>query len=100
MFPPSQILGVPVGHHIYLRALVGGRLVVRPYTPVSPKKQEGSFDLVVKIYTQGQSPLNPAGGYMSQYLDQLNIGDAVEVIERYCEATNGPAIMDARKRVE
>lgn len=75
----SQVLGVPVGQHVYIRAWIGGHVVVRPYTPVSPKEQKGCFDLIVKIYLHGTSFRYPGGGKMSQHLDSLRIGDSIEV---------------------
>ena len=46
-----------------------GAAVVRPYTPISTNAMIGRFELLVKIYDQGA---------MSQHLDGLQIGDAVE----------------------
>ena len=46
-----------------------GAAVVRPYTPISTNAMVGRFELLVKIYAQGA---------MSQHLDGLQIGDAVE----------------------
>lgn len=37
------------GQHIYLSAKVDGKLVVRPYTPVSSDDDKGYVDLVVKV---------------------------------------------------
>ncbi|CAN7988128.1 unnamed protein product [Ixodes hexagonus] len=78
-YQSQVVLGVPVGQHLFLRARLGGRLVVRPYTPVSGPEQRGSFDLIVKVYSRGTSFTFPAGGTMSQHLDHLRIGDPVEV---------------------
>lgn len=48
--PTSQhVLGLPVGQHIYLSALVDGKLCIRPYTPVSSDDDHGFVDLVVKV---------------------------------------------------
>jgi cytochrome-b5 reductase len=46
-----------------------GAAVVRPYTPISTNAMIGRFELLVKIYAQGA---------MSQYLDGLQMGSAVE----------------------
>lgn len=70
----SQVLGVPVGQHVHIRAWIGGPLVVRPYTPVSPKEQKGCF-----WHLHGTSSQYPGGGKMSQHLDSLRIGDSIEV---------------------
>ena len=48
---PSErhILGLPVGKHIFLSAKVDGKLVVRPYTPVTSDDDRGHMDLVIKV---------------------------------------------------
>ncbi|XP_076804022.1 NADH-cytochrome b5 reductase 3-like isoform X1 [Clavelina lepadiformis] len=78
---PSEkhILGLPVGMHIFLSAKVNGKLVVRPYTPVTSDDDKGHMDLVIKVYFKNTHPKYPDGGKMSQYLDNLKIGDAVNV---------------------
>jgi hypothetical protein len=47
---PEHILGLPVGKHMHLSAVVNGKKVVRPYTPVSSDDDVGYFDLVIKTY--------------------------------------------------
>lgn len=32
---PQHVLGLPIGQHIYLTAIVDGKTVIRPYTPIS-----------------------------------------------------------------
>lgn len=39
----------PAGQHIYLSAKIDGKLVVRPYTPVSSDDDKGVVDLVIKV---------------------------------------------------
>jgi len=75
----EQVLGLPVGKHIYLSATINGELIVRPYTPTSSDKDKGYFDLVIKVYKAGVHPKFPDGGKMSQYLDSLNVGDKIDV---------------------
>ncbi|XP_062990329.1 NADH-cytochrome b5 reductase 3-like [Elgaria multicarinata webbii] len=74
----DDILGLPVGQHIYLSARINGNLVVRPYTPVSSDDDKGFVDLVVKIYFKGVHPKFPEGGKMSQYLENLRIGETID----------------------
>ncbi|XP_077452922.1 NADH-cytochrome b5 reductase 2 [Stigmatopora argus] len=74
----DHILGLPVGQHVYLSAKVNGSLVVRAYTPVSSDNQQGYVDLVVKVYYKNSHPSFPAGGKMSQYLDNMTTGDAID----------------------
>ncbi|XP_072419383.1 NADH-cytochrome b5 reductase 3-like [Chiloscyllium punctatum] len=73
----EHILGLPVGKHVYLSARIDGNLIVRPYTPVSSDDDKGFVDLVVKIYFKGVHPKFPEGGKMSQYLEDLKIGDTI-----------------------
>ena len=76
---PDQPLGLPVGHHLYLRATINNEMVMRPYTPTSLTTERGSFELVVKIYRAHEDPKHPQGGKMSQFLDHLHIGETVDV---------------------
>ncbi|XP_029430013.1 NADH-cytochrome b5 reductase 1 isoform X2 [Rhinatrema bivittatum] len=75
---PDHVLGLPVGKHVYLSARIDGSLVVRPYTPISSDEDKGYVDLVIKIYFKGTHPKFPDGGKMSQYLENLAIGDMIE----------------------
>uniref|UniRef100_A0A8C9X851 NADH-cytochrome b5 reductase n=1 Tax=Sander lucioperca TaxID=283035 RepID=A0A8C9X851_SANLU len=75
---PEHILGLPIGQHIYLSAKIDGKLVVRPYTPVSSDDDKGYVDLVVKIYFKDVNPKFPEGGKMSQYLESLRINDTID----------------------
>jgi cytochrome-b5 reductase len=67
---PKQSLGLPIGQHIWLISDIDGEEIKRSYTPTSTNDDLGYFDLVVKIYPKGK---------MSQYLDQLQIGDKIRV---------------------
>lgn len=76
---PDQVFGLPVGKHIFLCAVINGKLCMRAYTPTSAVDEVGYFDLLVKIYYKGVHPKFPNGGLMSQHLDSLPIGSTVEV---------------------
>jgi cytochrome-b5 reductase len=71
---PDQLLGLPPGQHVVLRARVpdAEEPILRPYTPVSKPATRGYFELLVKVY--------PApSGKMGRYLDALEPGrDFVE----------------------
>jgi len=67
---PKQSLGLPIGQHIWLTTEIDGEEIKRSYTPTTTNDDLGYFDLVVKIYPKGK---------MSQYLDQLKIGDTLRV---------------------
>ncbi|KAM3933721.1 NADH-cytochrome b5 reductase 1 [Leptodactylus fuscus] len=73
----SQTLGLPPGKFVYLSSRINGNLVVRPYTPVCCN-DKGYVDLIIKVYFKDQNPDFPEGGKMSQYLDNLSIGEAIE----------------------
>lgn len=75
----DQVLGLPVGKHIFLCATVDGKLCMRAYTPTSGVEEVGYFELVVKVYFKGVHPKFPNGGIMSQHLDSLPIGSYLEV---------------------
>jgi cytochrome b involved in lipid metabolism len=72
-------LGLAVGQHVRMHAVVGGKAVARAYTPISRAEQPGSFDLLVKVYRRDEHPQFPEGGVFSQHLDSLSIGDELEV---------------------
>ncbi|XP_061570246.1 NADH-cytochrome b5 reductase 3-like [Cololabis saira] len=74
----EHVLGLPIGQHIYLSAKVDGKLVVRPYTPVSSDDDSGYVELVVKVYFKDVNPKFPEGGKMSQYLENLKINDTID----------------------
>lgn len=75
----DHVLGLPVGQHVYLSARIDGNLVIRPYTPVSSDDDAGYMDLVVKVYFKNVHPKFPDGGKMSQYLEELPLGETVDV---------------------
>ncbi|XP_051978892.1 NADH-cytochrome b5 reductase 2-like [Xyrauchen texanus] len=74
----SHVLGLPIGQHVYLSAKVNGTLVIRAYTPVSSDEDQGYVDLVVKVYFKDTHPNYPDGGKMSQYLNDMKIGDTID----------------------
>lgn len=48
--PQSDIaLGLPVGMHIGLRAVINGEKIKRQYTPVSDGDEKGHVELLVKV---------------------------------------------------
>ncbi|KAK7351143.1 hypothetical protein VNO77_10372 [Canavalia gladiata] len=75
----DQLMGLPVGKHIFLCATVDKKLCMRAYTPSSSVDELGYFDLVVKVYFKGVHPKFPNGGVMSQHLDSLAIGSFLDV---------------------
>jgi nitrate reductase (NAD(P)H) len=76
---PEHRFGLPVGKHVFLYATINGENVVRAYTPTSSDDDLGHFDLVIKVYWANENPRFPEGGKMSQHLETLAVGDAIEV---------------------
>ncbi|SNX81977.1 related to cytochrome-b5 reductase [Melanopsichium pennsylvanicum] len=66
----NNILGLPIGQHISIQANIGGKDVMRSYTPTSSDDDHGFFDLVVKSYEQGN---------VSKYIGSMKIGDLISV---------------------
>jgi len=75
----EHCLGLPIGNHLNIIAKIDGALVIRPYTPVSSDDDLGYMDLVIKVYFKDVHPKFPAGGKMTQYLENLKIGDTIDV---------------------
>uniref|UniRef100_A0A8C3UXS8 Cytochrome b5 reductase 4 n=1 Tax=Catharus ustulatus TaxID=91951 RepID=A0A8C3UXS8_CATUS len=80
MLPKGTLLHVPTGQHVYLKQIIAGTEVVKPYTPVLPSlpldfqespHQDGvHIYLMIKIYSHG---------LFTQALDHLQIGDYISV---------------------
>jgi len=75
----DQLLGLPVGKHIFLCATIDGKLCMRAYTPTSGVEEVGFFDLLIKVYFKGVHPKFPNGGLMTQHLESLSIGSMLDV---------------------
>ncbi|XP_075603728.1 cytochrome b5 reductase 4 isoform X1 [Balearica regulorum gibbericeps] len=80
MLPKSTHLHVPTGQHVYLKQIIAGTEVIKPYTPVlpflpldfkEPSRNAGAhMYLMIKIYSCG---------LFTQALDHLQIGDYISV---------------------
>ena len=75
---PNHILGLAVGKHIYLSTKINDEVVKRPYTPISCDDDKGYFDVMIKVYKK-MPPRFPDGGKLSQYLDDMKIGETIDV---------------------
>ncbi|RWR78601.1 nitrate reductase NADH-like protein [Cinnamomum micranthum f. kanehirae] len=75
----DQVLGLPVGKHIFLCATIDDKLCMRAYTPTSSIDEVGCFDLLIKVYFKNEHPKFPNGGQMSQHLESLPIGSTLEI---------------------
>lgn len=68
---PNDVLGLPIGQHIQIQAQIGGKNILRSYTPTSiDHDSKGFFDLLIKVYEQGN---------ISKYIDNLKLGDKITV---------------------
>ncbi|CCH41574.1 NADH-cytochrome b5 reductase 1 [Wickerhamomyces ciferrii] len=67
---PDDILGLPIGQHISIKAEINGKEIVRSYTPTSNDAEKGYFDLLIKSYPTGN---------ISKYIAELSIGDSIDV---------------------
>ncbi|QQK41801.1 Cytochrome b5 reductase, putative [Penicillium digitatum] len=66
----TDVVGLPIGQHIAIRAVVDGATVTRSYTPISNNLDRGRIELVIKCY--------PDGLLSGKYLAGLTVGDEVE----------------------
>ncbi|KAF7319911.1 NADH-cytochrome b5 reductase [Mycena kentingensis (nom. inval.)] len=67
---PTDVLGLPVGKHISVSAILNGKEVSRSYTPISSDEQKGSFDLLIKSYEKGN---------ISRHFTTLSLGDNLRI---------------------
>ncbi|KAH3669472.1 hypothetical protein OGAPHI_001593 [Ogataea philodendri] len=68
---PTDVLGLPVGQHISIGADIGGKEIVRSYTPMSLDEDcKGYFDLLIKVYDKGN---------ISKHVDGLELGECIRV---------------------
>jgi nitrate reductase (NAD(P)H) len=82
---PEHVLGLPVGQHVHISTKManprtGGELkpVSRAYTPISTNTHLGKVDLVIKTYYKDEHPRFPDGGWLSQYMDAMKVGDELD----------------------
>jgi len=66
----DDVLGLPIGQHLSLKAIVDGKEIFRSYTPVSSDDELGYFDLLIKVYEKGA---------MSRYIDNMKVGEYLDV---------------------
>lgn len=62
-------LGLPIGQHISIGAIINDKEIVRSYTPISTDDELGYFDLLIKTY---------ANGNISRHVESKEIGEHVE----------------------
>jgi cytochrome-b5 reductase len=78
-FDEDKTLGLPIGKHVIFSAMIKDELVCRKYTPISMVKQKGYVDFLIKVYFANVVPRFPDGGIMSQYVNNMKIGDVMKM---------------------
>jgi cytochrome-b5 reductase len=85
---PNDVLGLPIGQHISVQAVINGKDIMRSYTPTSSDDDLGHFDLMIKASVNQPSCLllrislllqSYEKGNISRYFSQLNVGDKVKI---------------------
>lgn len=67
----DDVLGLPIGQHISIKAVINGQEILRSYTPTSlDTDAKGHFELLVKTYEKGN---------ISKVIGDLKIGDKIQV---------------------
>jgi nitrate reductase (NAD(P)H) len=81
----DHVMGLPIGQHVYISTKManprtGGELksVARAYTPISTTDTLGRVDLVIKTYYKDEHPRFPDGGWLSQYMNDMKVGDELD----------------------
>ena len=76
----TDILGLPIGQHISLMYLdENEKQVIRSYTPTTGDECPGIVTFVIKIYKANVNERFPDGGKMTQFLDNMRVGDGIEM---------------------
>ncbi|KAK9234436.1 hypothetical protein V1525DRAFT_58979 [Lipomyces kononenkoae] len=65
-----SVLGLPIGQHVAIRAVIDDHTVVRSYTPVSNNRDLGRLELLIRVYPKG---------LMGNYLKNLKVGETADI---------------------
>ncbi|KAF9692827.1 hypothetical protein EKO04_008968 [Ascochyta lentis] len=66
---PRDVVGLPIGQHVAIKATIDGKSVTRSYTPTSNNLDAGLLELVIKVYPDGQ--------LTGKFFANLKVGDEV-----------------------
>lgn len=66
---PRDVVGLPIGQHVAIKAEIDGKSVTRSYTPTSNNLDAGLLELVIKVYPDGQ--------LTGKFFANLKVGDEV-----------------------
>lgn len=105
----EQLLGLPVGQHVYLRVKsvnASGKveIVQRAYTPYSCSTQRGFIDLLIKVYfpssksSKKDTPF--AGGQMTMLLETMGIGTKTDELTVELKGPTGHFTYIGNSRVQ
>lgn len=64
-----DVVGLPIGQHVAIKAIIDGQSVTRSYTPTSNNLDPGLLELVIKVYPDGQ--------LTGKFFANLKVGDEV-----------------------
>ena len=74
---PDQVMGLPVGGHLFFHVEEGGEVWSRKYTPTSVINERGKIEFVIKAYNPNDE--FPKGGKVSVYLSNMKVGDKIKM---------------------
>lgn len=79
IFRLSKLKTIIFSALIKTKAHPEGEEVSRKYTPISSINTKGKIEILVKVYFKNVHPNFPEGGIMSQYLNDMSIGEFINV---------------------
>ncbi|RAK82954.1 nitrate reductase [Aspergillus costaricaensis CBS 115574] len=96
----KQTLGLPIGQHLMIKVAdpTSKEAIIRSYTPISDTNQEGTMDLLVKIYFDTPTV---KGGKMTMALEKLALGSEIDCkgpTGRFEYLGNGKIIVSGKER--
>ncbi|PYH63222.1 nitrate reductase NiaD [Aspergillus vadensis CBS 113365] len=96
----KQTLGLPIGQHLMIKVAdpTSKEAIIRSYTPISDTNQEGTMDLLVKIYFDTPTV---KGGKMTMALEKLALGSEIDCkgpTGRFEYLGNGKVMVSGKER--
>lgn len=96
----KQTLGLPIGQHLMIKVAdpISKEAIIRSYTPISDTNQEGTMDLLVKIYFDTPTV---KGGKMTMALEKLALGSEIDCkgpTGRFEYLGNGKIMVSGKER--
>ncbi|GLB06275.1 hypothetical protein AtubIFM57258_001572 [Aspergillus tubingensis] len=96
----KQTLGLPIGQHLMIKVAdpTSKEAIIRSYTPISDTNQEGTMDLLVKIYFDTPTV---KGGKMTMALEKLALGSEIDCkgpTGRFEYLGNGKIMVSGKER--